>query len=269
MKEAIRNIVMPVFIGILLFWIEVLIAFKGRPFKIVLVYPAIYIIAAYCIVKVYRRYDACGWFEIGICGGNILTTAFMLLFLPKTPLNYIAIYVLLINWLAITGACVMLKFFVRDDKYSDFKRFFRLSSIIFGILYIAILLYALFFKSIGATGVNLVPFSTIMSYMTEMANNNSGAAIKNILANIFLFIPLGFYAGILLRKRRMIITIMVIILIPIIVELIQYIWSLGICDVDDVILNVFGGLIGILVLKAVEKLYSMVKKDDTARLFLM
>jgi glycopeptide antibiotics resistance protein len=114
-----------------------------------------------------------------------------------------------------------------------------------------------------------VPFSTIMPYITGIANANSGVALMNILANIFLFIPLGFYVEVLLRKRKMKIKITIIILIPIIVELIQFVFSLGICDVDDVILNAIGGLLGILVLKVVEKLYCIVKKDDTTRLFLI
>jgi hypothetical protein len=149
MKDAIRNIVIPVFIGIILFAIEILIAVKAHSIKSVFVYPVIYIIAAYCIVILYRRYDACGWFQIGICGSNMLCITFMLLLLPKTPLDFIAMYVLLINWLAITGACIILKFFERADKYSDFKRFFRLSSIIFGLFYVTILCYALFFKAIN------------------------------------------------------------------------------------------------------------------------
>ncbi|MDQ2753753.1 MAG: VanZ family protein, partial [Bacteroidota bacterium] len=151
--------------------------------------------------------------------------------------------------------------------------FFRLSSIIFGLLYVTILFYALFFKTIhfraGMSRVNLVPFKTIVPYITEIADKNSGPAIMNIGANIFLFIPFGFYIEVLLRKRKMKIKIMIIILIPIIIELIQFVFSLGICDLDDVILNAIGSLLGILVLKVVEKLYCIVKKDDTERLFLI
>jgi len=273
MKEVTRNLVMPVFIGIVLFTIELLIVLKVHSIKSVFVYPVIYVIAAYCIVKFSGRFDVCGWFQIGICGSNMLCIPFMLLLLPKTPLNFIAMYVLLINWLAITGTCIILKFFAREDKYSDFKRFFRLSSIIFGLFYVTILLYALFFKAINiraaTNGVNLVPFSTIMSYITGIANGNSGVALMNLLANIFLFIPLGFYVEVLLRERKMKFKMLLIILIPIIVELIQYIFSLGIADVDDVILNSIGGLLGILVFMVVEKLYCIVKKDDTTRLFLI
>src|ERR1700712_556185 len=100
MKEAIRNIVMPVFIGILLFGIEILIAWKASSIKSFFVYPIICIIAAYCLVIRYKRYDVCGWFQIGICGSNMLCITFILLLLHKTPLDFIAMYVLLMNWLA-------------------------------------------------------------------------------------------------------------------------------------------------------------------------
>ena len=88
MKDAIRNIVIPVFIGIILFAIEILIAVKAHSIKSVFVYPVIYIIAAYCIVILYRRYDACGWFQIGICGSNMLCITFMLLLLKVVEKLY-------------------------------------------------------------------------------------------------------------------------------------------------------------------------------------
>ncbi len=166
----------------------------------------------------------------------------------------------------------MMKFFAREDKYLDFNRFFRFNSFIFGLFYLPLLFYALFFKEINnraaTEGINLVPFSTIMSNITGITHVHSGAAFMNILANIFLFVPLGFYSEVLWGKRKVKIRIAILVLIPIIVELVQFAFSLGIFDVDDIILNAFGGLLGILVIKVLEKSYCIVKKDDTARLFL-
>lgn len=271
-KEVTRNTIMPVFIGIVLFAIELLIALKLQSIKSVFIFPVIDWIGTYYIVKFYSRFDVIGWFQIGICGSNMLCITLMLLLLPRTPLVFIAMVVLFINWLAITGACIMMKFFAREDKYLDFNRFFRFNSFIFGLFYLPLLFYALFFKEINnraaTEGINLVPFSTIMSNITGITHVHSGAAFMNILANIFLFVPLGFYSEVLWGKRKVKIRIAILVLIPIIVELVQFAFSLGIFDVDDIILNAFGGLLGILVIKVLEKSYCIVKKDDTARLFL-
>jgi|GEM_PF-5194983 len=273
MKDSTRNKVLPLFIGILLFAIELAIALRFHSIRILLVYPAINVVAAYCLLKFYGRFDVCGWFQIGIGGSLMVCLLSMVVLFPKTPLDYIAMYLFILNWLVITGASVILKFAIPKGKFPGFKRFFRLSSLVFGLFYATILLYALFFKAIAISeatnGYNLVPFSTILSYMNGIAHLHSGVALMNLLANIFLFIPLGFYIGVLRRNRKMIFNLMLIVLIPFIVELIQFVFSLGILDVDDVILNAAGGFLGILLFMTVEKLYCMVRKDPAARLFLI
>ena len=269
MKNAGSNKVIPVFIGIILLIIELLIVWKFKSIQIVLTYAIVYIIVTCCLLKYYQTFDACGWLQIGSWGSNMLCIFLIFFLLPKSPVIFIATYVLLINWVAIMSMCIIWKFFVPQNKYSDFKGFFRLSSIIFGVVFLMILVYALFFKAIGEglNEINLIPFSTIMSYL-KGKDKHVGGAMLNIIANIFLFIPLGFYIGVLLREKKMKMKMMIIVLIPIMVELVQLVFSLGICDVDDVILNAFGGLVGIVVLQMLEKLYCKVKKTTT-RLFLI
>jgi len=56
-------------------------------------------------------------------------------------------------------------------------------------------------------------------------------------------------------------SIFLVILISLFVEIIQYIFGLGASDIDDVILNCSGGLIGILSYKV---LALFVRNDETA-----
>ena len=65
-----------------------------------------------------------------------------------------------------------------------------------------------------------------------------------ILNNIWLFVPLG---TILYRLFPRIYIVFVPILISIAVEVSQYLLGVGLCEVDDVVSNGLGGLIGILV----------------------
>ena len=62
------------------------------------------------------------------------------------------------------------------------------------------------------------------------------------IKNILFFIPFGF----LFPTVKHLITIVSGLLLSIIIEAIQYIACLGLCELDDVLCNVFGTLVGCL-----------------------
>ena len=65
---------------------------------------------------------------------------------------------------------------------------------------------------------------------------------NNIIQNILLFVPLGFLIG---DKR----VILIGLLLSIGIELAQYIFRLGYCELDDVLNNTIGVAIGALLFK--------------------
>ena len=65
------------------------------------------------------------------------------------------------------------------------------------------------------------------------------------MGNIVLFIPLGVYFALFREGRESKKTIFGVFLVSLSAELVQYIFKMGIGDIDDVILNTFGGMIGI------------------------
>ena len=97
--------------------------------------------------------------------------------------------------------------------------------------------------------VNLVPFKTIMGYITAMVNGNMmGHAIRNLFGNLFLFFPMGFYLPFFVKKTEKIGIYSIIIAAAIIaVEIIQLATMCGSLDIDDFILNFAGALIGLIV----------------------
>lgn len=60
---------------------------------------------------------------------------------------------------------------------------------------------------------------------------------NNIVLNILLFVPLGM----IIRERR---TVIIGIMLSLCIELIQYIFTLGYCEVDDVLNNSIGAVLG-------------------------
>lgn len=93
----------------------------------------------------------------------------------------------------------------------------------------------------GLRNINLLPFRSISPYLK---NITEAYAFKNIIANILVFIPLGFFISNKYFKnafKTMIICLCVIFSI----ECIQLFLKIGFFDVDDIILNFIGSLFGI------------------------
>ena len=104
------------------------------------------------------------------------------------------------------------------------------------IMYIGAIAYlTLMFREITEKRVNFELFS---AYKTIIANSENRA---DILKNIWLFIPFGALLYRLYSKRTI---LLVPIAFSILIEAIQYFAGIGCCELDDVISNGLGGIIG-------------------------
>lgn len=115
------------------------------------------------------------------------------------------------------------------------------------VAYIAILVKLIVFKySPGmvfdmAIG-NYLPFKTILPYLT--GEPTWTVAIRNLVGNIVPFIPLGLIAPFLYRPLTWKYLLAVAIVFAGTIEGMQVILRTGIFDIDDILLNAFGILIG-------------------------
>ncbi|MNP09690.1 VanZ like family protein [compost metagenome] len=75
----------------------------------------------------------------------------------------------------------------------------------------------------------------------------------NIWGNILMFIPAGIYVTLHNAKKTISHNLLFIVIISLFIEIVQFIFTLGATDIDDIILNMFGGLIGIVIFKALNK----------------
>lgn len=97
-------------------------------------------------------------------------------------------------------------------------------------------------RSNGIWNYNVDPFRNISSYFR---NRTASYAFINILGNLIPFCPLGFLVPIISTKYKKFLKTMLICLISIIgIESFQLVTMLGYFDVDDIILNMTGCLIG-------------------------
>ncbi len=126
--------------------------------------------------------------------------------------------------------------------------------------YIVILFALLFMKRHSFSSINVVPFRSIISYLSDGNIVLHSFALSNVLGNIVLFIPLGVYLTLFNSDKRLYKNVLWIILIGLSVEIIQYIFKIGVTDIDDVILNGLGGFIGIAAYRILLLLFKDVSK---------
>lgn len=119
-----------------------------------------------------------------------------------------------------------------------------------------------FSRASGISGVNLIPLHSIKSYI-DLADGFSVRFVDvNIWGNVLVFIPAGLYVMIFSKGRSFLKGLLAIIGLSIGVEVIQYVCSIGAADVDDVLLNSFGGLIGMI---SYRLLYKIVKTPERVK----
>lgn len=141
------------------------------------------------------------------------------------------------------------------------KRFLLHKELIYliTIIYMLCLFYVVTFQDNNYGTSNFVPFKEIFRYSI-----GSHKFIKNILGNIMLFIPYGFLSSYLLKNKRVSVTFILSLIVSATIEFVQY--NIGrVFDIDDIILNVLGGLLGGLLFVGLDAIRSKVRllKNDT------
>ncbi|MFL0245612.1 VanZ family protein [Candidatus Clostridium stratigraminis] len=94
--------------------------------------------------------------------------------------------------------------------------------------------------------INIIPFHSIKEYIFSSSSTIKRFAFSNLVGNILIFIPLGIYLPLLKKDKRVITNLLLIFIVSLFVEIIQGLLGVGASDIDDIILNCLGGLVGIL-----------------------
>ncbi|MFU7591694.1 VanZ family protein, partial [Priestia sp. RMT2NF4] len=92
----------------------------------------------------------------------------------------------------------------------------------------------------------------------------NSVSLLNLTANVMLFLPLGFFVAFIWRKYHSIKKIIILGLsVTCLVEFIQYFIGRS-SDIDDVLLNTFGTVIGYVLLLMIQYLISKPAKQKKA-----
>jgi glycopeptide antibiotics resistance protein len=121
--------------------------------------------------------------------------------------------------------------------------------------YMGILFYLLFFSAYrhsveGIVSYNLIPFKTIILYFQHF---NGLALTDQFVGNILAFVPFGFLLPLIFSRSVSFLRIFgYSLLLSLTVEVAQLLFRVGAFDVDDLILNGLGGIVGYWLVKLVE-----------------
>ena len=119
--------------------------------------------------------------------------------------------------------------------------------------YCALMLWLLYLQRIGGGPgpwqINLQPLDTVGRFLWVLRHSTDAAqrtnAAANLFGNVVLFAPLGVFLPMLRRSWqpfwRFLLRIFLLILV---LELAQAATGLGTCDIDDLILNLAGTILG-------------------------
>lgn len=97
--------------------------------------------------------------------------------------------------------------------------------------------------------INFIPFASISEYLSGSSANLRTFALGNVGGNIVIFMPLGIFLPLFKNIKSIRSNLLFVFLASLSVEAVQGLFGIGAADVDDIILNVMGGWIGILAYK--------------------
>lgn len=191
-----------------------------------------------------------------------LITEVSLRFLPTLSINA------LLRMVALLLICVILYCggALRLRRTGD-RKLLRGLFYLFAILYLYLLLsFTLFDTTLGRNGdflynnvkmddrrahyikwfVNLIPFRSIYEvYILGFVRGYVSAyyMLLNLLGNICAFMPLAFFLPLLLRsQRKWYVFVPTVLLSVVLIETLQFLFMVGSCDIDDLILNAGGAV---------------------------
>ena len=146
---------------------------------------------------------------------------------------------------------------INKEKITFYKEFYDLLMMIY-----ILLLYQMLLSTENASGgINIVPFREITRYQI-----GSTLFFYNVIGNIALFIPFGYFISDKLKAKKATHIIIISAIISLTAELIQY--KIGRAfDIDDVLLNATGAIIGFFAYTSIQQIKKHLPKALQSNIF--
>lgn len=139
-----------------------------------------------------------------------------------------------------------------SSSMAQFSDFYKKAAIFFYLVYFGILVYwFLCYSRIPAAQaeLQLIPFATFAAYIDGIISDTVPVVrlLQYLAERVLLFLPYGFFVAMVGRKLHSLLRLFPVLLLPVLIELLQYVLKYNSCNADDVIFSFLGALIGMLV----------------------
>ena len=127
------------------------------------------------------------------------------------------------------------------EKLENKQKITKFSQGIIFIYYVIFLFnMVLFARYTTIQSYNVIPFHSIN---TILSSGNFYAIIINIFGNLLIFMPLEYFLIKLFRINKFLLNFVVVFLILLLIEIFQFIFKVGVLDIDDLFLCTLGSLL--------------------------
>lgn len=115
------------------------------------------------------------------------------------------------------------------------------------IIYITAAIYLLYFSPACGRGrphrtIQLIPLKTIISQLLTPRGLDN--LLGNLIGNIVILLPVGLALSVLCKTKNKLRPLLFFMGLAVVIELFQFILSVGCLDIDDIWMNGLGGFIG-------------------------
>ena len=128
---------------------------------------------------------------------------------------------------------------IGKKKFNIYEELFNLVFII----YILCLFHIVTYQDVNYGTNNFIPFKEMFRY-----DVGSYKFYKNIIGNIVLFLPYGFFVSNYLDSKKIFRPVFLSLILSTTIEMVQF-YIGRVFDIDDIILNVIGACLGYLIYK--------------------
>lgn len=123
------------------------------------------------------------------------------------------------------------------------------------IMYVIALFEVVTFQDVSWSSSNFIPFKEMLRY-----EFGTKLFFKNVVGNMIMFIPFGFFTSYFLKLKKFYSVFILTLLTSITIETTQLLIG-RVFDIDDIFLNIIGGLIGYFIFKIIYKI-KFLKKES-------
>lgn len=170
---------------------------------------------------------------------------------PNVEINYFIrlLIIVIASLFVIIGNKIYSNNYV--EKLEDKKKVLKLSHIIVFIYYVILLFNMVIFARYNSIdSYNLIPFNSVINLFK---NGTAYGIIINIFGNLLVFMPLEYFLIELFRVKKFSTNFILSFGIILLIELFQYVFKVGVLDIDDLIICVLGMILFFIVYSNVKK----------------